>query len=153
MPAVISIIGRKGSGKSEILEQLISLLKQRGLRIGVIKHLAREDFEIDQPEKDTYRYRTQGASKVMLSGRKRLAIFANLEEETPLQNLLVQFQEYDLVFLEGYFSDDFPKIEIHKEQTNQLQEIIHFIEDQFRQQKKGTGLNLRPVPFFGQSNL
>lgn len=120
MPALLSIVGRKGSGKSEVLETLISLLTPRGFRVGVIKHLARDDFEIDDPAKDTYRYRARGAQTVVLAGRRRLALFSNLEAEVPLENLLASFSNFDLVFLEGYFHDEIPKIEIHKKALGDL---------------------------------
>lgn len=113
-PAVLSIVGRKGAGKSEVLASLIMLLSKRGFRIGVIKHLQRDDFEIDQPGKDTFRYRSRGADKVIVSGRKRLAVFANLKEEIPLTRLLEEFSDYHLVFLEGYLQHELPKIEIHR---------------------------------------
>ena len=114
MPVVLSVIGRKGSGKSEVLETLIALLKEKGFRVGVIKHLAKDDMEIDDPEKDTFRYRMRGAETVMLAGNRRLAVFSNLSEEIPLEKLLNQFEGFDLVFLEGYFFDSIPKIEIYK---------------------------------------
>ena len=120
MTAVLSIVGRKGSGKAEVLETLISLLSQRGLRVGVIKHLAKDDLEIDEPGKDTYRYRMQGAQTVMLAGRKGLAVFSNLEEEISIENLLVFFPNFDLIFLEGYFLDEAPKIEVYKKELGDL---------------------------------
>ena len=120
MTALLSVVGRKGSGKSEVLEQLISILKGRGYRIGVIKHLARDDVEIDEPGKDTFRYRARGAETVVLSGRKRLALFSNLDGEIPLEALLKFFPDFDLVFLEGYFLDEIPKIEVHKEDLGEL---------------------------------
>ena len=120
MPVLLSMVGRKGSGKSEVLETLISLLARRGFRVGVIKHVAREDFEIDEPTKDTYRYRTRGAQTVVLAGRRRLALFSNLEAEVPLENLLSFFSDFDLVFLEGYFLEDLPKIEVHKKALGDL---------------------------------
>ena len=116
MSALLSVVGKKGSGKSEVLEKLIALLSQRGFRIGVIKHLARDDFEIDEPGKDTYRYRTQGAEAVVLAGRKRFAMFSNLHEEIPLERLLALFGDLDLVFLEGYFNAELPKLEVHKKE-------------------------------------
>ena len=119
MSALLSIVGRKGSGKSEVLEALISLLSQRGFRIGVIKHLARDDFEIDEPGKDTYRYRTRGAETVILAGRKRLAVFSNPRAEMPLEQILNFFQDFDLVFLEGYFLDEVPKLEVHKKELGE----------------------------------
>ena len=120
MPALLSIVGRKGSGKSEVLETLISLLTQRRFRVGVIKHLARDDFEIDEPTKDTYHYRAQGAQTVVLAGRRRLALFSNLEAEVPLESILKFFSNFDLVFLEGYFHDEIPKIEVHKKALGDL---------------------------------
>jgi molybdopterin-guanine dinucleotide biosynthesis protein B len=120
MPRLISMVGRKGSGKSQVLESLIARLTQKGFRVGVIKHLTRDDFEIDEPGKDTYGYRMQGASKVILSGRKRLALFANLEEEIPVERLLSHFQGFDLVFLEGFFLENIPTVEIYKECAGDL---------------------------------
>ncbi len=116
MPALLSVVGRKGSGKSEVLESLVRLLTERGNRVGVIKHLARDDFEIDEPGKDTYRYRMGGAETVVLAGRKRLAMFSNLEEELPLENLVELFHGFDLVLLEGYLQDELPKIEVYKQE-------------------------------------
>ena len=49
-----------GTGKTTILEQLIPLLKQRGLRIAVLKHDA-HDFEIDREGKESWRFSHAGA--------------------------------------------------------------------------------------------
>ena len=136
MSALLSVVGKKGSGKSEILEKLIAYLNQRGFRIGVLKHLARDDFEIDEPGKDTYRYRSQGARTVVLSGRKRLAVFSNLSEEIPMEELLSFFRDFDLVFLEGYFQDEFPKIEVHRKDlgerllTERVKNVLAVVSNQ-----------------------
>ena len=113
-PAVLSVVGRKAAGKSEVLEALIVLLKAKGLRVGVMKHLAREDFEIDQPGKDTYRYRMQGAETVVLLGKKRRAIFSDLPFESDWEENLKIFEGFDLVFLEGYFLKTVPMLEVYK---------------------------------------
>ena len=113
-PALLTIVGRKGAGKSEVLEALIVLLKEKGLRVGVMKHLAREDFEIDQPGKDTYRYRMQGAETVMLLGRKKRAVFSDLPEESGWEENLAYFEGFDLVFLEGYFLKTVPAVEVYQ---------------------------------------
>jgi len=115
-PALLAIAGRKGTGKSEVLEALIAHLKEKGLRIGVMKHLAREDFEIDQPGKDTYRYRMQGAETVMLLGRKKRAIFSDLPLESHWEENLRYFEGFDLVFLEGYFLKTIPTVEVCKKE-------------------------------------
>ena len=120
MAALLAVVGRKGSGKAEILARLINLLSGRGLRVGVIKHLAREDFEIDEPGKDTFQYRAEGAQTVMLAGRQRLAVFSNLEREMPLEDLLAFFRDFDLVFLEGYFCADVATLEVYKRDSREL---------------------------------
>ncbi len=118
--AFLSIVGRKGSGKSDVLSELISHLSAKGFRVGVLKRLTREDVEIDEPGTDTYQYRTGGAETVVLAGKKRLALFSNLHEEIPLKNLFQFFEGFDLVFLEGYVQNEFPKIEIHKKELGEL---------------------------------
>ena len=114
---LVSIVGRKGSGKTEVLESLIRMLTQRGYRIGVIKRLANPNLEIDEFGKDTYRYRMQGAETVILAGKKRLARFSNLTEEPPLEELLASFADFNLIFLEGYYYDEIPKIEVRKKES------------------------------------
>lgn len=135
MPVIVSIVGKKGSGKVAVLEALIVLLTSRGFRVGVLKHIARKDVEIDEPGRDTFRYRMSGAEKVVLAGRKRLAIFANLTEETPVEELLFLFKGFDLVLLEGYLPDDFLKIEVHKKElgdfllTERVKNVVAICSD------------------------
>lgn len=126
---LISIIGKKGSGKSEVLEALISRLAGKGYRIGVLKRLAKDNVEIDEPGKNTYRYRAQGAGTVVLAGRKRMALFSNLSEEPALENLLAFFPGFDLVFLEGYSRDGILKIEVEGAwSAEELDQKAAFIE-------------------------
>lgn len=131
-PVLFSVVGKKGAGKSEVLERLIDILTQRKFRVGVIKYLARDDFEIDEPGKDTFRYRLRGAETVILSGRRRLAVFSNVQEEMSLNRLLTFFEDFDLVFLEGYSLKGMPKIEVqHKEM--ELDSLIPWIEEKLAQ--------------------
>ena len=130
MALFLSVTGQKGSGKSELLEGLIARLKQRGLRIGVVKRMRRDDLEIDQPGKDTYRYRMSGADTVILAGRERLALFRNLREEIPLGELLNSFEGFDLVLLQDYFVEGIPRIDIS---TQPLETLISQIEERLQQ--------------------
>ena len=111
---LVSIIGRKGAGTSEMIEWLIVFFNQMGRRIGVAKRLGRDDIEIDQPGKDTYRYRAGGAETVVLAGRKQMAVFSNRNAEAPLEDILRHFEGFDVVILEGYFNEGIPKIEVFR---------------------------------------
>jgi len=53
-----------GTGKTTLLKQLLPLLRQQGLAIGVVKH-AHHSFDIDHPGKDSYELRTAGAEQVL----------------------------------------------------------------------------------------
>ena len=134
MPMILSVVGKKGSGKSPVIENVIAHLKQRGYRIGLIKHLSRPGIEIELPEKDTSRYRKCGAETVILSGQKERAIFSDVEEETPLEKLLLFFEGYDLVLLEGYFLESVMKIEVHRAElgeplTRNMKNVLAILSD------------------------
>jgi molybdopterin-guanine dinucleotide biosynthesis protein B len=114
---ILGFVAASGTGKTTLLTQLIPILKQNGLRIGLIKH-SHHDFEIDQPGKDSFRLREAGATTVMLVSRYRRAIIAELnpEIEPRLDDQLSQFDqsELDLILVEGFRAEKFPKIELHR---------------------------------------
>ena len=45
---IITFVGKSGTGNTTLLEQLIPMLKARGLRLAVLKHDAHH-FEMDKP--------------------------------------------------------------------------------------------------------
>jgi molybdopterin-guanine dinucleotide biosynthesis protein B len=114
---VLGFVAASGTGKTTLLTQLIPILKHSGLRIGLIKH-SHHDFEIDRPGKDSFRLREAGASSVMLVSRYRRAIITefNPEQEPRLDEQLKQFDQagLDLILVEGFRAEKFPKIELHR---------------------------------------
>lgn len=70
---VLGIAAFSGTGKTQLLTQLIPALKQSGLRVGIIKH-AHHDIDIDKPGKDSYQIRQAGATPVVLASDKRIAV-------------------------------------------------------------------------------
>jgi len=122
--AYIPILGFaafSGTGKTTLLEQIIQLLKQQSLRIALIKH-SHHNFQIDQPGKDSFRLRAAGASPVMLISSHRRAIITELStvQEPKLDDQLKLFDqsELDLILVEGFKAEVFPKIELHRSTMN-----------------------------------
>jgi molybdopterin-guanine dinucleotide biosynthesis protein B len=118
--ALVPILGfaaYSGVGKTTLLSQIIPLLKQHGLRVGLIKH-GHHNFDVDVPGKDSYRLRQAGASPVLIVSKYRRAIITeiNSEQEPRLDDQLKLFDqsELDLVLVEGFKSEKFPKIELHR---------------------------------------
>ena len=110
-----------GTGKTTLLTQIIPILKHHGLRIGLIKH-SHHNFQIDQPGKDSFRLREAGASPVMLVSTHRRAIITEItpEQEPRLDDQLKLFDqsELDLILVEGFKAEQFPKIELHRPSLN-----------------------------------
>ena len=113
---LLGFVAWSGTGKTTLLEQLIPLLVDRGLRIGVLKH-AHHDFDIDQPGKDSHRLRKAGASQMMVASRRRHARMIETElAEADFRELLASFDQtsLDLLLVEGFKHEHFPKIELHR---------------------------------------
>jgi molybdopterin-guanine dinucleotide biosynthesis protein B len=110
-----------GTGKTTLLTRIIPLLKHQGLRIGLIKH-SHHNFQIDQPGKDSFRLREAGATPVMLVSMHRRAIITEIkpEQEPRLDDQLKLFDqtELDLILVEGFKAEPFPKIELHRPSLN-----------------------------------
>lgn len=116
-PKVLGFAAFSGTGKTTLLTRLIPILKNQGLRIGVIKH-AHHDFEIDRPGKDSFRLRTAGATPMMLVSPYRRAVITEFSSpgQIKLQDQLVAFPatDVDLILVEGFRDEAFPKIELHR---------------------------------------
>jgi len=121
MRASIPILGfsaYSGTGKTTLLRQIIPALKQRGLRVSVIKH-AHHDFDLDFPGKDSYELRKAGADQTVICTMTRMAMiteFAGPADEPELQQLVASLDtsRADIVLVEGYKDVRFPKIELHR---------------------------------------
>lgn len=112
MIPVISIVGKSNSGKTTLIERLIPCLKQKGYRVGAVKHNAHR-FEIDHEGKDSWRMTHAGADTVVVSSVDRLAMVKVIQEEISLRDIANWlFKDVDLIIAEGYKSEDFPKIEV-----------------------------------------
>ncbi|WP_428609797.1 molybdopterin-guanine dinucleotide biosynthesis protein B [Sedimenticola sp.] len=115
---LIGFSALSGTGKTTLLTQILPILKQHGLRIGAIKH-AHHQFEIDHQKKDSYRLRKAGAEQMLVASRGRVALITELpeqQEEPTLEVLLKSLDPtcLDLVLVEGFKKERFPKIELHR---------------------------------------
>jgi len=114
---ILGFAAFSGTGKTTLLTQLIPALTTKGLRIGLIKH-SHHNFQIDQPGKDSFQLRQAGASPVMIVSSHRRAIITEITDETEprLDDQLKAFDQsgLDLILVEGFKAEKFPKIELHR---------------------------------------
>jgi molybdopterin-guanine dinucleotide biosynthesis protein MobB len=107
-----------GTGKTTLLTKLLPLLKQEGLRVGMVKH-AHHRFDIDHPGKDSYELRKAGADQMLVASRRRMALVmetGDQVEEPVLEDALAMLalEHLDLVLVEGFKQAAIAKIELHR---------------------------------------
>lgn len=121
-PPRIHIIGRKNSGKTTLIEELVRELAARGLRVGTIKH-THHHHELDVPGKDSHRHRQAGAAVVGILAPGMHAIFWPTDDFQPKEDryaaMLSRFEglAVDLVLVEGDTQTSAPKIEVWRAET------------------------------------
>jgi molybdopterin-guanine dinucleotide biosynthesis protein B len=111
---VVGFAGYSGSGKTSLIEQLIPMLRLRGLRVSVVKH-AHHRFDIDQPGKDTWRHRQAGAVEVVAVSSQRLVLMREFEtpgEVKVHQALAALDAGVDWVLVEGFKHANLSKLEV-----------------------------------------
>ena len=113
---LFGVVGWKNSGKTSLMIGLIGELTRRGFAVSVIKH-AHARFEIDHEGRDSYKMRKAGACQVALSSPRRFALMRELDDapEMPFADIVGLAGPCDLVLVEGYKREAFPKIEIRRD--------------------------------------
>lgn len=115
MPERIHIIGRKNSGKTTLVCELVSEISGRGLKVGTIKH-THHHHQLDTPGKDSYLHREAGSAVVGILAPSMNAVFwptGKDEDKDPRYDRLLSF--YDdcaLVLVEGDSETASLKIEV-----------------------------------------
>ena len=112
---MIGCVGWSGAGKTTLLARLIPTLIARGLSVSTLKH-AHHDFDIDRPGKDSHTHRLAGATEVLVSSSQRWALMHEVRDagQPSLRDLLRRLSPVDLVLVEGFKLEDYPKIEVFR---------------------------------------
>lgn len=114
---VYGVIGWKNSGKTSLMERLVSEITGRGFSVSTVKHV-HHTVDLDQPGKDTWRHRQAGAREVVLASADRLAILVEHRGPEPeLPAVLARMAPVDLILVEGYKRDAHPKLEVWRAET------------------------------------
>jgi molybdopterin-guanine dinucleotide biosynthesis protein B/molybdopterin-guanine dinucleotide biosynthesis protein len=114
----VSFVAKSGTGKTTLLEKVITELKRRGYRVGVIKHDAHR-FDIDHPGKDSHRLTQAGADTMLISSPEKLAVIKKHDSSPPIEELIAAyFNDVDVVLTEGFKKSGLPKIEVHRRERS-----------------------------------
>lgn len=106
---IVSIVGRKNTGKTSLTVKVIKELTNRGYNVASVKH-SHHSIEMDKENTDTWKHKQAGANLVVGVGS---TTFFNSKKEHDLNRilyLLKHFDDFDFVIIEGYKSYNYPKI-------------------------------------------
>lgn len=132
---VIGFVAYSGTGKTTLIEQLITFLTQRAYKVAVIKH-THHHFDIDKPGKDSYRHREAGASEVLMVSDQRWVLMHELRQaaEPTMEEQLSMLSPCDLVIVEGFKDAKIPKIELWRHEHDECaSNPVKANQDQFIQ--------------------
>jgi molybdopterin-guanine dinucleotide biosynthesis protein B len=114
---VLSFAAHSRTGKTTLLKKLLPLLCERGVCVGMIT-LASPHFDIDRPGSDSFELRKAGAQQMLVSSNQRWALMVEreYEHEPRLEDHIAQLDHatLDLIVVEGFHQNRFPKIELHR---------------------------------------
>jgi molybdopterin-guanine dinucleotide biosynthesis protein MobB len=118
-PAVLLVVGAHESGKTTVAVQIIESLVKQGLKVGSLKHTDHE-YETDVEGKDSQRHKAAGAKPAVLVAGGRSAVHRQASGRPALSDFLegeYGLRGCDVVIVEGYRSEAYPKIEVCRAAT------------------------------------
>lgn len=104
---VISFVGYSNTGKTTLIEKIISMMEQQGIRTAYIKH-THHPIRFPAEGKDSGRMTKAGAAVSAVLSSESALIVEN--REVDVQRLLQNIHDVDIILIEGYKQKDFPKI-------------------------------------------
>ncbi len=112
------IIGWKNTGKTGLVERLVTEICARGFTVSTLKH-AHHAFDVDEPGRDSHRHRVAGASQVLVAGGQRWALMTELRgaPEPSVDQLLAQLSPVDLVLIEGWKAGTHQKLATYRKDS------------------------------------
>ena len=116
---IISIIGKKGSGKTTLAVALSAEFVRRGHRVMAMKH-ASHPATVDMPGTDTYRHFHEGkAERVLIAAPETRGLFERVRDDTDPITLAKEYLDgADLVIAEGFTDYPLPKIEVFRREVS-----------------------------------
>lgn len=120
-PKIVAIAGKSNSGKTTLIEKLISCLRSRGHRIESATH-AHHGLKMDRKGKDSWRHRKAGASATLVIAEGEIALLKD-NERTCAEKITAYLSDMDVILAEGFKGQDLPKIEIFRREGPHLKPL------------------------------
>lgn len=106
---IISVAGKKNTGKTSLTMKIIKSLTKRGYKVASIKH-THHNMELDKEGTDTWKHKEAGSQLVVGVGS---TTFFNVKQNMELERILFLIKtiaDVDFVVIEGFKKYNYPKI-------------------------------------------
>jgi molybdopterin-guanine dinucleotide biosynthesis adapter protein len=126
---VFQVVGFKNSGKTSLLSDLIAYGTDRGEKVAAIKHHSQDEpLKVVHYDTDSYRLHESGAFMTGVDSPRRFQLELTHGDDLPLKSLVSIYQHFspDLIAIEGYIHEHFPKAVIIKRESD-----LHLLRDLF----------------------
>jgi len=126
MVPIVSFIGRHDSGKTTFVREVVTHLKEKGLRVAVIKSTKHTDIEFDREGSDTDLYKKAGADSVTLIAPDQMIIMSDKPDSNLIGIVHRFFLNYDIVIGEGFKHErHIAKIEVIRDDSDPLKDQVN----------------------------
>ena len=126
MIPIVSFIGLHNSGKTTIAQKVVSILKQKGLRVAVIKSTHHTSINFDSENSDTRAYNEANADTVTLMAPDQMVTISH-PPEMKLSDIVHRFfYDVDIVVGEGFKNErHIAKIEVTRKDNDFLKDQVN----------------------------
>ncbi|MFB7158520.1 molybdopterin-guanine dinucleotide biosynthesis protein B [Lysinibacillus sp. NPDC056232] len=127
---ILQIVGYQNSGKTTLMEQLITQATTEGFRVGTIKHHGHGGIPMIESSKDSVRHEKAGASVTAVEGEGTLRMSIH-QSNWQLADILAIYETFnmDIILIEGYKNEDYPKVVLLRkaEDESLLQKVSNIV--------------------------
>ncbi|MFJ7980871.1 molybdopterin-guanine dinucleotide biosynthesis protein B [Lysinibacillus xylanilyticus] len=127
---ILQIVGYQNSGKTTLMEQLITKATTEGFRVGSIKHHGHGGIPMIESSKDSVRHEKAGASVTAVEGEGTLRMSIH-QSNWQLADILAIYETFnmDIIFIEGYKNEDYPKVVLLRQAEDEslLQKVTNIV--------------------------
>jgi len=126
MIPIVSFIGWQDSGKTTIAQQVVSILKNRGLRVAVVKSTHHTSIDFDREHSDTHTYCRADADCVTLLAPDQMVTFSSAPQTKLFDLVQRTFLDVDIVIGEGFKNErHIAKIEVSRREGDLLKDQVN----------------------------
>ncbi len=110
---IIQVVGYQNSGKTTLVSKLVADFSKQGIAVAVLKHHGHGGApEASDCKKDSEKHFRSGAIVSAVEGNGILQLSAQKRTSLALNLSLLQSFQPDLILIEGYKNESYPKIVI-----------------------------------------